>query len=1086
MKGFAPRWLLSAHGQLAHQDPHARDGYHLRLQPSALLGLPIVPLVVYRTPIDQPAWRTDIVWLDDQGRVLTPPFDVRVGHPVHGHLPAPSAGVCGWFGLEATVDFGSGLGLPHVARPAPRRTAARGAARSATAAASGPVPVLPGLKLEAQVMTPRGWAGVAARSTSPWVVSATPIERVVVSGAGRVTSARWIDVRALDHGGDAIALLSLPIAQGRRYRAFADDAYAYARAQATRVAAHRRTLQEVPWVSSPGAAPPWTAEQEGDRIDALCDGLVADLQALADDTRRQLDVRAEAPIEQDGAALPGGGTLSRPLLAGVLAAAQDAAVARFLGLSSWDDAPPFGKTSDLPDNGLVYHVLGYWEVEERDGEYGVVQPLRPAEQLLQGRAEVFWPLPSDARVFTRVPRLREELKARGLKAPRGPLGPVALLHTTLVVLATDPMSDAPAAPVIDSLTAPGPAWRAGTAPEARRRAAIALSGLVPGSGLALARRADALPVWLPLNPAVERWRSLIVPGAPATATAPGHAALGDRDAPPLAASYRLAQCDSFGRWSAWAAGELTAGVRPPPPRPVIEALFTPATPDDPPTDALLAGRIWVSVAVPTPDNLAPGAYLLDHLRVLLDGAEAARAEPGSDPTLVVPLPGPLLMPMAQRRVAVSAVWVDTAGQSSPESLTVTLNCHDLRTPPQVLPPPGLHYASRPDATGRSRAEISWTVLPGQARFRVYVAHETTLLSQLQVLGQQALLEQLAGQAAPERAATLRSAAVRALFTRELFELLTDTPVTAAGESARFEHALSASLAGLSFYRVVALAETNTEAPFEDAELLPVAVPNSPAPARPTLELVAIEVPLADGRRVPGIRVRLTVPPGLRAAVAYRLFRSTEETRDVARMPLVAGGSLAAPAGPGQAQVHTMLLVGDKSPGTPDPAIVGAFDEALAADIRLWMRYHFRADVRGADEPGSGLNGTLAVPGDWSAAALPVAVLVLDSEPPPPATELDWQPTRALLRWKHPGELLGRHSGRYLFDVYRTPPGGREALFASVAGDATQGEGGRGPGGNGFFHVTDPQATPRTRYRVVLSDPLGRPSPVAEFTVPNSR
>ena len=41
----------------------------------------------------------------------------------------------------------------------------------------------------------------------------------------------------------------------------------------------------------------------------------------------------------------------------------------------------------------------------------------------------------------------------------------------------------------------------------------------------------------------------------------------------------------------------------------------------------------------------------------------------------------------------------------------------------------------------------------------------------------------------------------------------------------------------------------------------------------------------------------------------------------------------------------------------------------------------------------------------------------------------------------------------------------------------------GPGRGGFFHVTDPEAAPRTRYRVVLSDPLGRPSNVAALAVP---
>jgi hypothetical protein len=1043
MRGFAPRTLLSAQGLHAKNDSHARDGYHIRVYPSALLGLPIAPLLVYRIRFDKPQWRQDVVWIDSHGRVLTPPFDVTAGSPVHGYLPPAYHGACGWFVMEGNV-----LGSAS-------------------------------LTIEAQVMTPRGWASVAARSAAPWVVTATPIERVTVSGSGRVERARWIDLTRLpDNIDNAIAQLHLPVQQGRRYQAVAGDAYAYALGQATRIAPTRRALQEVPWVADPFAAPPWTADQEGDRVEALAADLVADLQALTDDTARQLDVRSEHPIE---AGVPGGGTMSRPLLAGVLAAAQDPGIARFLGLLTWDDFPPFQKTMVHPYNGLVYHVLGYWEVEERDGEYGVVQTLSAAEQLEQGRADIFWPLPTEVRVFKRKQGLKDELRSRGLKAPPGELGPVALLFTSVVVLAEDPMPDVPSVPAITAIGPTDPPWQPGTAPAARRRVAISLGGLVPGAGLAFARRSEALPLWRPLNPPVDRWHTLIVPGAPATADEPGHGELGDRDAPPVEADYRLAQADSFGRWSAWATGEIAAGVRPPPPRPVIEATFTPAPLPDQPTDLPLAGTIRVSVAVPKPASLPPGAYLLDRVRILFDSVEVESRAPGSEPTVVVTPPGPPLAPTARQTVRVSAFWVDTAGQSSAESLPVSLNCYDLRTPPQVVMPNGLQYASRADATGHCRAEIAWPVLAGQSRFRVYVAHETTLRAQLEALGETALLAELDGMSPPDRAVRLREN--HPLFPRNLFELLTDTPIEVTGTSARFEHALSGSLAGLSFYRVVAVADTNVEAPFEEADLLPVAVPNSPAPARPSLEIASVNVPLADGRSVPGIRVRITMPAGLRPAVEYRLSRSTEETRDVRRMPLVASGALPAESAvPGQAQVHTVLLVGDPSPGTPDPTVAGPYDETLPADIRIWMRYHFRADVRAAPEPGSDVEGMRLVPGEWSAAALPVAVLVLAPEPPAPATGLEFVSTENLLRWRHAEVLLGRHAGTYVFDIYRMVPGERETWLASVAGDAA-GQGGRNPDGSGYFQVKDLRPPAGTRYRVVLSDPLGRPSPIAELTLP---
>jgi hypothetical protein len=231
--------------------------------------------------------------------------------------------------------------------------------------------------------------------------------------------------------------------------------------------------------------------------------------------------------------------------------------------------------------------------------------------------------------------------------------------------------------------------------------------------------------------------------------------------------------------------------------------------------------------------------------------------------------------------------------------------------------------------------------------------------------------------------------------------------------------------------------------------------------------------------VPGIRVRITVPPGLSGATEYRLFRSTEETRDVGRMPLVAAGTLAAAAA-GAPQVHTVLLVGDAAPGLPDPLLVGAYDEVVPADVRLWMRYHFRADVRGAPEPGSGIAGTRLVPGVWSAPATPVSLLVVTAHPPAPATALAFQ--RSALRWRHAEELRGRHAGSYVFDVYRAAPGEPEALLASVAADAPPAQGGRNPDGSGTFHVADPNPKAGVRYRVVLGDPLGRPSPFAELTL----
>src|SRR5262245_45706138 len=368
---IAPRWLLSSQGLLAAGDTHAADGYHIRIHASLLLGLPIVPFTVYRLGFDRPHFRADVLWIDSRGALLQPPFEVRGDNPVFGYLPAPDDGVCGWFQIKGTLRGSLGLTTVPVpaqrlsrGRRAPERASARARPSSGSDRATAP---LPALRLEAHVLTPRGWASVASRSTAPWVVTATSITRVQVTGNGQVDEARWIDLLQLAANIESpIATLALPVEQGRRYKGVA-DAYNHARGQATRAASVRRALQEAPWAGDPSAAPSWSAEQEGRRLDALDPDLVTDTQTLVDDTARQRDVRRTYAITQAGSTLPGEG-LEQPVLAGVMSAMQDPAVARLMGFMTWDDNPPMAVDSKKLPLGLVYRVFGFWEVEERDGE----------------------------------------------------------------------------------------------------------------------------------------------------------------------------------------------------------------------------------------------------------------------------------------------------------------------------------------------------------------------------------------------------------------------------------------------------------------------------------------------------------------------------------------------------------------------------------------------------------------------------------------------------------------------------------------------------------------------------------------------
>ncbi len=70
------------------------------------------------------------------------------------------------------------------------------------------------------------------------------------------------------------------------------------------------------------------------------------------------------------------------------------------------------------------------------------------------------------------------------------------------------------------------------------------------------------------------------------------------------------------------------------------------------------------------------------------------------------------------------------------------------------------------------------------------------------------------------------------LTRDMFELLTHDPLPQAA----FVHQVSGSLRVLVFYRIVAVSDGNVEAAFADTEMTPFGIPNSGAPATPTLEV----------------------------------------------------------------------------------------------------------------------------------------------------------------------------------------------------------------------------------------------------------
>src|SRR3954454_3088105 len=105
---LAPPWAFSAEAIDEIGDTHlAPGGIHLRCLPAPSAGLPAPPLFVYRALLnrdvaDRVGRRTDVVWIDSFGNVLTAPFNVQPGNPVTGHL---TGGQAIWAQLTARGNF---------------------------------------------------------------------------------------------------------------------------------------------------------------------------------------------------------------------------------------------------------------------------------------------------------------------------------------------------------------------------------------------------------------------------------------------------------------------------------------------------------------------------------------------------------------------------------------------------------------------------------------------------------------------------------------------------------------------------------------------------------------------------------------------------------------------------------------------------------------------------------------------------------------------------------------------------------------------------------------------------------------------
>src|SRR5262249_21505013 len=459
-----------------------------------------------------------------------------------------------------------------------------------------------------------------------------------------------IDARPFTPGDGPFRVLPLPPPGGARYSG-PPDAADQAKKRVRDGAPLKFGLHDDPTVSGPATAAAATADDEAKRVFALVPEVEEWVKNLIDDTTGEPWLLARTAAVRDQVLDRDIGQAQINYLGSVLNASLDPGVGRWLGFVDVDREPP----GNTPGDVVGYVVRSFWQLNEK--RLGLLPLTLPAGAII----------PDVAALNPILARLCPKCKPLPKTLP----GPFLDLWTMACTSIGQP-PESPSAPGV------GPAelgpWMPLVPPAAEREIVLPVSERVPGAALARARQKG--PTFTGLNAHSSAKRALpIVPALPNEATSTGAGELADRGAPPEATNYRVAQADWFGRWSPFATRAAGAGVPPLPPRPAVSATYLQAT-----------GQIRVRVPLPPTDTLAHGSRLLAALEVKLDlgATQPLTSTPvpaGEPPEVEVLLAGPALGVAQTAVVPVTARWVDTAGQKSPESEVVVVQLADPRPPP---------------------------------------------------------------------------------------------------------------------------------------------------------------------------------------------------------------------------------------------------------------------------------------------------------------------------------------------------------------------------------------------------------------------
>ena len=769
-------WAAAA--GIGASDPDLSKGTHLRLFPSAALGFPLAPFLLWRVD----AFETEplpMTWFARNGAAIATP-----------DLDAAGGTLLGWRQAEPPNDSQL-LGIEA-------RFHGRGG--------------------DIALLDRSGRRIVAARSSGRWLVAAPHITRVRVRGRGPVTLKGWVSSagRSIEQlFGDApFASLSLPIDGDRPWYAGGEGA-AIALDRVSRGAPKRWTRPDRP----DGPFEALSPDAERARVTAFKADLDDDVERLVGDP--DTPPGAVQHVRLWPAAVLANGKrrawqrATEQVQGGLMMRALDPGAGRYLGLAAQLDDLLEQPDPFQPPGARAWLAAGLFAVGP------------------EMRFELPDPDPQELRLIERMIELQPGARRPAdLAAGRHAMTLRAFVVTALAA----PPPDLPLAPQLRLGEA---GWqREDEGPSTRFRQQWCIDAPPLATLLALGRlepegwttRHDPvdLTVATPAADPPERAATRMLGRTIASRIQGAFGIVTDQDIPADGApwTYRVALSDVFGRFGEPTQIDVPTPARPLIPRPALRSHLTLAdrVAGDGPA---VAGSLRLTLVVPALHEMTAGSRPLARAVVTLDGAPQDAPAPQQGGSLAFDFALPSLLPLEARTLTASAHFEDDEGLLG-SAATLQVKVCDPRAPPIPRTGIGIVWSSRPAPATDVEFRLRFTGVAG-ARYRAYLADSRGL--------EIALVDGDRMRTRAEVAVDGAQRGLAGLDMRDRFRLLTEQPLVPAGDgSVLFDTRLPRSLETVQFLRFVPLSDQGSEAPFKSCPLLPVAVPSDRRPPSPHVDV----------------------------------------------------------------------------------------------------------------------------------------------------------------------------------------------------------------------------------------------------------